>query len=145
MLIKLLTLGDALDILSISIDDETKRRLDGIQRRLGFRSRSKLLRNAIQGLMKDYEALEGLGGVVEAVFVVSYKESEKNHVSNTLHKFKEDVLSELHQHGRGSCIDVLNIRAPAKRVQSMFVTLKRNKCVYSVVYSIISAWGKSSG
>ena len=36
-----------MEILSISIDDETKKRLGEIQKRLGFKSRSKLLRDAV--------------------------------------------------------------------------------------------------
>src|SRR5271155_5188485 len=131
-----------MEILSISVDDETKKRLDEIQKRLGFKSRSKLLRDAVQSLVKDYEALEGLSGMVEIVFVLSYKESEKNHVSNTLHGFKEHIKSELHQHGSESCIDVLNVRAEAGRVRKMFGVLKKNKCIYSVVYSVVGVEGK---
>ena len=128
-----------MEILSISVDDETKKRLGEIQKRLGFKSRSKLLRDAVQSLVKDYEALEGLKGTVEIVFVLSYREAEKNHVSNTLHHFKEKIKSELHQHGSESCIDVLNVKASAPEVREMFSTLKKNKCIYSVVYSVIGA------
>jgi metal-responsive CopG/Arc/MetJ family transcriptional regulator len=131
-----------LDILSISIDEETRKRLGEIQKRLGFKSRSKLLRDAIQSLVKDYEALEGLSGIVEIVFVLSYKESEKNHVSNTLHRFKGRIKSELHQHGSESCIDVINVRAPAAEVRGIFSTLKRNRCIYSVVYSVVGVEAK---
>jgi metal-responsive CopG/Arc/MetJ family transcriptional regulator len=127
-----------MEILSISIDDETRKRLAEIQKRLGFKSRSKLLRDAVQSLVKDYEALEGLNGTVEIVFVLSYKEAEKNHVSNTLHEFKENIKSELHQHGSESCIDVLNVSAEASKVRKMFAVLKKNRCIYSVVYSVVS-------
>lgn len=126
-----------MEILSISIDDETKKRLGEIQKRLGFKSRSKLLRDAVQSLVKDYEALEGLKGTIEIVFVLAYKESEKNHVSNTLHRFKGSIKSELHQHGSESCIDVLNVRAEAQKVREMFSVLKKNRCIYSVVYSVV--------
>ena len=123
--------------MSISIDKEALKQLEQIQKRLGYKSRSKMLRSALQSLVKDYEALEGLRGTVEIVFVLSYKESEKNHVSNTIHGFKGSIKSELHQHGSESCIDVLNIRAPAGKVREMFSVLKRNRCIYSVVYSVI--------
>ena len=126
-----------MEILSISVDDETRKRLDGVQKRLGFKSRSKLLRDAVQSLVKDYEALESLSGTVEIVFVLAYKESEKNHVSNTLHRFKGSIKSELHQHGSESCIDVLNVRTDATKVREMFSVLKRNRCIYSVVYSVV--------
>jgi metal-responsive CopG/Arc/MetJ family transcriptional regulator len=126
-----------MEILSISVDDETRKRLEGVQKRLGFKSRSKLLRDAVQSLVKDYEALEGLSGSVEIVFVLTYKESEKNHVSNTLHKFKDSIRSELHQHGTGACIDVLNVKAGAGHVREMFATLKKNRCIHSVAYALV--------
>jgi len=127
-----------MEILSISVDDETRKSLDEIQKRLGFKSRSKLLRDAVQSLVKDYGALDSLAGTVEIVFIMSYKEAEKNHVSNAVHKFKDCIKSELHQHGAETCIDVLNVRGSAKQVREMFGALKKNKCIHSVVYSVIS-------
>ena len=66
-------------ILSISIDDETLKRLNSIQHILGFKSRSKLLRNAVLDALKEYEKLESLTGNVQSVFVLTYKKREKGH------------------------------------------------------------------
>lgn len=73
-----------MEILSISIDKEALAQLNAIQKKLGFKSRSKMLRNAVFNMLKDYEALDSLKGDVESVFVLTYKEPEKNHVSDTL-------------------------------------------------------------
>jgi CopG family transcriptional regulator, nickel-responsive regulator len=126
-----------LEILSISIDDETLERLNEIQKLLGFKSRSKMLRNAILGMAKEYEALDTLTGNVESVFILTYAEFKKNNVSDVLHRFEDAIKTELHQHNSGTCIDVLNINTDAKRMREMFGALKRNKSVYSVTYVII--------
>ena len=126
-----------MEIISISLDEQTLGELNEIQESLGFKSRSKMIRNAIFEVIKDYQALDSLEGEVECIFVVTYRQSEKNHVSDLLHKFEDMIKTELHQHREGICIDVLNISAQAGDVSRLFGILKRNKCVYSVNYSII--------
>lgn len=126
-----------MEILSVSIDKEALQQLKEVQKRLGFKSRSKLLRSAIQSLLKEYEGLESLSGNVESVFVLSYAESEKNHVSDILHKFEDTIETEMHHHHSGTCIDVLNIDTSAKTTREFFNTLRKSKSIYSVTYSII--------
>ncbi len=126
-----------MEILSISIDKEALERLNKVQKKLGFKSRSKLLRNAVLGMLKDYEALDALSGSVESIFVITYPESERNHVSSLLHRFKESVRSEIHQHNSNVCLDILDINADAEDVRSLFGVLKKTKCIYSVTYSLI--------
>jgi metal-responsive CopG/Arc/MetJ family transcriptional regulator len=125
------------EILSISIDKEALKELEGIQKRLGFKSRSKMLRSAIFSLLKDYEGLESLSGNVDSIFVITYSEGEKNHVSDVLHKYENMIKTELHQHHMGTCIDVLHVGGAAKMIRDFYGVLKRNKCIYSVTYSLI--------
>lgn len=134
-----------MEILSISIDKEALERLNNVQKRLGFKSRSKLLRNAVLGMLKDYESLESLSGHVECIFVLTYPEAERNHVSMMLHKFKEAVRTETHQHNEKICVDILDISTDAKNVRELFSALKRTKCIYSVTYTIIPKSLKKGG
>jgi CopG family transcriptional regulator, nickel-responsive regulator len=133
-----------MEILSISIDDDTLKQLNDVQKLLGFKSRSKMLRNAILGMTKEYDVLDSLKGNVESVFVLTYDESEKNNVSDILHKFEDAIKTELHQHNSGTCIDVLNIHTDAKMVREIFGTLKRNKSIYSVTYVVIRKTQKAA-
>lgn len=127
-----------MEIISISLDAETLRRVNEIQERLGFRSRSKMLRSAMQSLINDYEGVGSLKGEIESVFVVTYSESERNHVSDILHRFKDVVETEMHHHHAGKGIDVLNLDTSAARTKELFNELKRSKCVSSVTCSVIS-------
>lgn len=131
-----------MEILSISIDKEALRQLENVQRRLGFKSRSKMLRGAVLGMLKEYEALDSLRGAVESVFILTYNESEKNNVSDMLHKFEDSIKTELHQHNSGTCIDVLNIHTDAAKVRGIFSALKKSKSIYSLSYVIVRGGGK---
>ncbi|HUY70341.1 MAG TPA: ribbon-helix-helix protein, CopG family [Candidatus Baltobacteraceae bacterium] len=124
-------------ILSISVDKDAIKQLDAAQKRLGIKSRSKLLRNAILNMLKEYDTLDSLSGNVESIFLLTYKESEKNHVSDMLHRFEDYIKTDLHQHRHGTCIDVLNVEASANTTRALFAALKKSKCIYSVTYSII--------
>ncbi len=132
-----------MEILSISIDKGDLIQLEKAQKRLGFRSRSKMLRSAVLSLLNDYGRLDSLAGNVESVFVLTYNESEKNNVSDLLHRFKDAIKTELHQHHPGTCVDVLNIYTTAKKTRELFGLLKQSKCVHSVTYLVISETGKA--
>jgi metal-responsive CopG/Arc/MetJ family transcriptional regulator len=132
-----------LEILSISIGKDDLRQLEKAQKRLGFKSRSKMLRSAMLSLLNDYEKLDSLTGNVESVFVLTYNESEKNRVSDLLHGFKDAIATEMHHHHPDTCIDVLSIHTTAKKTRELFGLLKQSKCVHSVAYAVIGETGKA--
>ena len=127
-----------MEILSISMDKNSLVQLEQIQKRLGYSSRSKMLRNAVLSLIKDYEALDSLKGNVESVFVLVYKDTEKNNVSDLIHKFREAIETDMHHHHPGTGIDILTLNTTAEKTREFFNLVKRNKCIYSVNYSVIS-------
>ena len=127
-----------MDIISISIDKDTLKKLNDIQRNLRFRSRSKMLRNAISSLLKDYEGMDSLAGHVESVFVLAYSESQKNHVSDLVHNFDDTIKTELHQHHHsGTCVDIINLDTTAQKTRDFFSAVKKSKFIYSVTYAIV--------
>ncbi len=127
-----------LEILSISIDKEALKKLDEVQKRLGYKSRSKMLRSALQSLVKDYEGLEGLRGEVESVFVLTYSDRQKGNVSDLLHGFEDAIKTEMHHHHSNTCIDILNLETNASTTRKFFSSVKSDKSIYSVTYSIVS-------
>ena len=127
-----------MEILSISMDKGEVRKLELAQRKLGFKSRSKMLRSALQSLVKDYEKLDALKGNVEAVFVLTYDDTSKNKVSDALHLFEKDINSELHHHHSSTCIDILTLHTTADTLRRLFKTVKSSKSIKSVTYSIVN-------
>ena len=127
-----------MEILSISIDKAALRRLEGMQKRMKYKSRSKMLRNALLAMLEEYERVESLSGKIESVFVLTYRYADKNRVSDLLHEFEGDVETEVHHHHSGTCIDVLNINTDSAKTIDIYNTLKSNGHIYSVTYSIVS-------
>lgn len=126
-----------MEIISISLDEHTRKELDRIQEQLGFKSRSKLLRATINSLLNEYRIMESLKGHTDAVFLVSYRASEKHRISDILHVFEDCIKTEVHQHHVGICLDVLIVCADAERQRQLFGLLKKDKGVRSVSCSVL--------
>jgi metal-responsive CopG/Arc/MetJ family transcriptional regulator len=126
-----------LENISISLDKETLEELDRIQESLGFKSRSKLLRATLSSLMNEYKLMEQLKGHIDSVFVMTYKSSEKNRVSDLTHGFEDCIRTSMHQHHEGICLEVLILCADAARIRELFSLLKKDKGVRSVSCSVL--------
>lgn len=124
-------------IISISLDEETLSELNDVQRMLGFKSRSKMIRATIDSLMKEFKIIDSLKGKHEIVLLVTYKEHEKDHVSAILHKFEDSIKITIHQHLSSLCLDIINVNADADRIRELFNVLKRNKCVKSMSFALL--------
>lgn len=126
-----------MEIISVSMDQATLTELDKVQAELGFKSRSKLLRAAVSSLVSEYRALESVRGHTDAVFLITYKESEGHRISDILHHFEDCVKTAIHQHHIGICLEVLILCADAKRIRELFGLLKKEKGVRSVRCSLL--------
>jgi metal-responsive CopG/Arc/MetJ family transcriptional regulator len=126
------------EILSISMDKEDLKRLGEVQKKLGFKSRSKMLRSALASLAKEYDSVNSLKGNVESVFVLTYADTKKDNVSDVLHRFEDNIKSEMHHHHAGTCIDILNLETTAKVTKEFFGAVKSCKDISTVTYSIVS-------
>lgn len=128
-----------MEIISISLDSETLKELNEIQESLGFKSRSKMLRSTIDSLLTEYRVLESLKGEREVIFIITYKESEKDHVSAILHDFKDAITMTIHQHHRSLGVDIMNVDADSDVIRRLFKALKKSKCVRSINFSLVGA------
>ena len=126
-----------MEIISLSLDRKYVEDLDQIRERHGFRSRSGLMRAAIDSLLNDYRILEEVKGHVDAVFTLTYHESRLGDLSSILARHQESIRTEIHQHHSGICLRVLIVCAKAEEVRSFFSDLKSAKGVRSLQVSVL--------
>ncbi len=126
-----------MEIISASLDSDTLRELGEAQRRLGFSSRSRLLRAAISSLLNEYRLMETRRGHVDAVFTLTYREADKDRISDVLHRFEDCIKTTIHQHHEGICLEILVVCADAARQRELFSLLKKGKGVRSVSCSML--------
>jgi metal-responsive CopG/Arc/MetJ family transcriptional regulator len=126
-----------MEIISASLDSETLSELGEAQRRLGFSSRSRLLRAAISSLLNEYRLMESRRGHVDAVFTITYREADKDKVSDVLHMFEDCIGTTVHQHHRGICLEILIVCADAARQRELFGMLKKARGLRSLSVSVL--------
>jgi metal-responsive CopG/Arc/MetJ family transcriptional regulator len=129
--------GDFMEIISMSLDRETVGKLNAIQKKLGFRSRSKLMRATIDSLLNEYKVMEELAGHCDAVFTVTYNYGKKDALGHLLAQFEDVIRTEMHQHHEGVHLRVLIICGQAKRIRELFAALKTGKMVRSLSVSLL--------
>jgi len=126
-----------MEIISISLDKETLSELEKTQTQLGFGSRSKLLRAAIGSLLNEYRLIENRRGHTDAVFTLTYREADKDRISDVLHRFDDCIKTTIHQHHVGICLEILVVCADAARQRELFSLLKKGRGVRSVSCSVL--------
>ena len=126
-----------MEIISISIDKKTLDGLNRTQEKLGFKSRSKLLRATISSLLNEYSALDRLSGHCDVVFTVTFDRHSSRGFSGLMKEFESIIRTEIHQHHAKTCLRVLIACGDARRIRDFFVALKNEREVGSVGYSIL--------
>lgn len=126
-----------MEIISISIDKGTLNDLNKTQEKLGFKSRSKLLRATIDSLLNEYSALDSLSGHCDVVFTVTFDRHVGSKFRKIMHDFDGIIRTEIHQHHAEICLRVLIACGDSKKVRDFFIALKNEKGIKSVKYSIL--------
>jgi metal-responsive CopG/Arc/MetJ family transcriptional regulator len=125
-----------MEIVSISMDNETLEELKRIQEKLGFKSRSKLLRATIDSLLNEYKVVEEAKGHIDAVFTLTYEE-KKGNLGALLQQYDEVIRTEIHQHHAGVCLRVLIICGKADKIRDLFSALKADNGVRSLNVNLL--------
>ena len=126
-----------MEIISVSLDDKSLKELDRIQQKLGYKSRSKLLRSTINSLLNEYKDLDSQTGHTDAVIVITYSAADQPKIHSIVHDCADHVKTSLHQHHNGVCIDILMVCAEGEKIKDLFAGLKKNKAVKSISCSIL--------
>ena len=127
-----------MEIISVSMDKEQLADLDKLQKKLGFSSRSRLLRATVDSLLNEYDLLDSRRGHTDAVFTVTHSQIGSDSFSQTLAEFEDVINTEVHQHHKNICLRVLITCGDAGRIRELFSHLKRKKGVGSVQVSVLS-------
>ncbi|MFH1393843.1 MAG: hypothetical protein ABII71_04000 [Candidatus Micrarchaeota archaeon] len=126
-----------MEIISISIDKGTLNDLNNTQEKLGFKSRSKLLRATISSLLNEYSVLDGLSGHCDVVFTVTFEQHSGGGFGRIMNEFEGIIRTEIHQHHAKTCLRVIIVCGDARKVRDFFVALKNEKGAKSVAYSVL--------
>ncbi len=123
-----------MEIISLSLDKELLVELKEAQKKLGFNSRSKVLREGIRALLKDYVSLESLPDPVTLVITLVHDHGGERFVTELTHEFEHLIESRLHKTAKNGCVEILIIEGKAKDAKELVKKLKASKQLKAVFY-----------
>jgi CopG family nickel-responsive transcriptional regulator len=128
-----------MSIISVSLPRELLKELDAILGEEKSATRSEVLRQAVRSYIIEYKELDKLKGNVIATITVLYEKKEKNEELFRLqHEFSDMITAYLHSHlTETSCLEVMVIKGPSKRLKNLVDGLKANKPVKQIKVSIM--------
>ena len=131
--------GKRMSIISVSLPKELLEELDAILGEDKNATRSEVLRQAIRSYIIEYKELDKFEGDIIATVTVLYEKQEQNEELFKLqHEFSDMITAYLHSHlNETSCLEVMVIKGPAKRLKSLIDGLKANKPVKQIKFSIM--------
>lgn len=122
-----------MEIISLSIDEETLDKIEEIKENASFNGRSELIRTAIENLHQEIEKNHSLEGDLTAVVVVRHPHSREQKVARISHSYDDIVTTQLHSKLDGqNCLEVFHTDGRAERVIEFYNELEGSRHTGSV-------------
>jgi len=122
-----------MEVISLSIDEDTMSKIDEIQEEASFNGRSELIRKAVEGLYQEVADRDKLSGDMNAVVVVRHPHKHEGGISEISHEFDDIVTTQLHSKlNNEKCLEVFHTNGDADRVIDFYNQLEGSKNTESV-------------
>lgn len=121
-----------LNIISISLPEKISRDMDSTITKMGYMSRSELIRDAVRDFLKDVGKLDELKGNIEGVVTLLFNHDCGQKISEVRHKYIRIFKSFMHSDfdiDDCSCCEVLIYSGNAREVRKAFYELRSIKGV----------------
>jgi CopG family nickel-responsive transcriptional regulator len=128
-------------IVSISLTSELLKELDGFMSKQGYSSRSEAIRDAVRGILSEYELSRfERGKVTSTITVIS--EHEKHDVDERLtrlrHEHDEIISGNMHIHlGKTYCLEIFITEGEVEEVLNFIGRIRAMRGIQQVKYTIV--------
>ena len=122
-----------MEVISLSIDDETLDKIDEIQEHSSFNGRSELIRKAIENLHQETSDRVKIEGKLNAVIISRHKHSNEQGIAKIAHEHDSILTTQLHSKlDTEKCLMIFHTNGPAKQVITFYNKLEGSKKTESV-------------
>lgn len=122
-----------MEIISLSIDDETLDKIEEIQENSSFNGRSELIRKAIENLHQETSEREDIEGRLNAVIIARHPHRNENKIAEISHDFDQVITTQLHSKlSNDKCLEVFHTDGKAEKVIEFYNRLEGSKNTESV-------------
>lgn len=122
-----------MEIISLSLDEETLDKIDEIKRNSSFNGRSELIRKAVENLHQDTQSNQKLKGQLNAVIVTRHPHRREQKIAEIAHEYDNIITTQLHSKLDGeNCLEVFHTQGSAENIISFYNQLEGSKSTESV-------------
>jgi CopG family nickel-responsive transcriptional regulator len=122
-----------MEIISLSLDEETLGKIDEIQDQASFTGRSELIRKAVENLHQEVIDNQSLEGNLNAVIIARHPHRKEQWIAEIAHEFNGVITTQLHSKLDGeNCLEVFHTNGKAEKVIKFFNRLEGSKHTESV-------------
>lgn len=122
-----------MEIISLSLDKETRDKIEEIQENASFNGRSELIRKAVENLHQEVMDNQRLEGKLNAVIIARHPHRKEQKIAEIAHNFDSVITTQLHSKLDGeNCLEVFHTAGGAEKVIEFFNSLEGSKHTDSV-------------
>lgn len=126
-------------VTSISIDSDFLKLLDKFAEKMGYTSRSEVVRDSLRRLIEEQKVFSSGENVLAAIITI-YNRNVRNvasKLSAIRHSFDDVIIGSLHVHiMKGYCSEFILARGSSERISELVVAVRRIKGLDSFSYAL---------
>jgi CopG family nickel-responsive transcriptional regulator len=117
-----------MEVISLSLDEETLSKIEEIQEEGNFNGRSELIRKAVEGLHQEVKEKSKIEGNLNAVIIVRHSHENERKIAEISHEFDEVITTQLHSKlDSEKCLEVFHTNGKAQEVIKFYNNLNGSK------------------
>lgn len=122
-----------MEIISLSLDENTLKKIEEIQEKTNFEGRSELVRTAVESLHQELTKLSDYQNQLNALVVVRHNHTKEGAITDISHRFEDIINTQLHSNlQNGNCLEVFHVDGDAEEIKGFYKTLKASKSTEAV-------------
>ena len=131
----------SMQIISVSLSNQMVDSLKKLVEKRGYFSRSEAIRDAIRGLILDYDInIKNKDTVFATIIIVS--EFERHDIelklSKLRHEYNEIIIEDIHRHVKDKyCIELFLVEGKNKDVLDLLGRIRGLRGIYQIKYTIL--------
>jgi CopG family transcriptional regulator, nickel-responsive regulator len=115
-------------IISISLNEQILKEIDGLKNNAGYAGRSDVIRSAVRNLVAETKEQGKLQGKVDGVLLVVHDDLHTEEVSTTRHKFEKIIKTHIHnQLENHKCLEIFVVSGNAESVTELEEVMRTNR------------------
>ncbi|MHA1195088.1 MAG: CopG family ribbon-helix-helix protein [Promethearchaeota archaeon] len=130
-----------MQIISVSLSNQMVDSLKKLVEKRGYFSRSEAIRDAIRGLILDYDInIKSKDTVFATIIIVS--EFERHDIelklSKLRHEYNDIIIEDIHRHVKDKyCIELFLVEGKNKDVLDLLGRIRGLRGIYQIKYTIL--------